>query len=473
MLQPAAWREPARALLRQDAVGVLLGVLFCALAIAVVVLFLLRQRRKERTVLWFAMFAFLYGLRMLAGAASVRLLFGVPDAFCFYLQFAITYVIPIPGMLFLPELFPEWRRVLRRLVAVQVVLMSAGILCDQLLHQPESLGFINSLLVLTFVSAFLIAVVRQPQSTPDRRELTIGILVLIATALLNNLSSLRLLPLLFNPDPLGFALFLGVQGHIAAQRLFQNEERLVALDKELDIARRIQSSIMPHEMPRTTRAAIAARYLPMKAVAGDFYDFLAVDENHLGILVADVSGHGVPAALIASMVKVAIAAQAQHAHNPAQVLDGMNRILHGKLHRQFVTAAYLYLDFESGLLRYGAAGHPPLFWVRSRDGAIESLKQNGLVLGMFAKASYSAVECAFEPGDRFVLYSDGLVEAMNAAQEEYGSGRVRGVLAGAAAGSAEQCMTSLVDGLSARAGYAAGRPQDDDLTIIVIDCLAA
>jgi len=102
---------------------------------------------------------------------------------------------------------------------------------------------------------------------------------------------------------------------------------------------------------------IAARYLPMSAVAGDFYDFLFIDEKRIGILIADVTGHGIPAALIASMLKVAFAAQAHHANDPACVLAGLNRALCGKFEEHFVTAAYLFIDLQNYLLRYSAAGH--------------------------------------------------------------------------------------------------------------------
>src|SRR5258708_14926718 len=101
----------------------------------------------------------------------------------------------------------------------------------------------------------------------------------------------------------------------------------------------------------------------MSAVAGDFYDFLVIDERRIGILVADVAGHGVPAALIASMLKVAFASQAAHADNPVRVLTGLNGALCGKFEEHFITAAYLFVDLEKSLLHYSAAGHPPLMLV--------------------------------------------------------------------------------------------------------------
>src|SRR5260221_5073400 len=118
------------------------------------------------------------------------------------------------------------------------------------------------------------------------------------------------------------------------------QEGLLEINKELQLANQTQSSILPREVPRLAGLEIVARYIPMSAVAGDFYDFLVVDDRRIGILVADVTGHGVPAALIASMLKVAFAGQTAHAEDPARVLAGLNRALCGKFEEHFVTSAY-------------------------------------------------------------------------------------------------------------------------------------
>ncbi len=125
-----------------------------------------------------------------------------------------------------------------------------------------------------------------------------------------------------------------VQTHLVLRETRELLERqLQAIRIELDTAREIQLSILPHEIPPIAGLDIAARYLPMTSVAGDFYDFLVIDEKRTGILVADVSGHGMPAALIASMLKIAFAAQAPHACDPAAVLSGLNQALYGKFQR--------------------------------------------------------------------------------------------------------------------------------------------
>jgi sigma-B regulation protein RsbU (phosphoserine phosphatase) len=119
----------------------------------------------------------------------------------------------------------------------------------------------------------------------------------------------------------------------------QIAKQLVAINIELEMARQIQLSILPRSTPKLQGLDIVASYIPMTSVAGDFYDFIIVDEKHVGILVADVSGHGLPSALIASMLQVALTAQAAHASDPARVLSGLNQALCGKFEHNFVTAA--------------------------------------------------------------------------------------------------------------------------------------
>src|SRR3954453_827683 len=176
-------------------------------------------------------------------------------------------------------------------------------------------------------------------------------------------------------------------------------QQLLTIQKELETARLIQLSILPENVPQIDGLDIAARYIPMTSVAGDFYDFIGVDKKHIGILVADVSGHGMPAALIASMLKIALAAESSHAAHPEQVLLGLNHALCGKFQHHYVTAAYAYFDMEKGTLTYAGAGHPPLLvWGPSREG-VQDLIENGLFLGKFDFATYTSIELSLAPDD--------------------------------------------------------------------------
>jgi sigma-B regulation protein RsbU (phosphoserine phosphatase) len=203
----------------------------------------------------------------------------------------------------------------------------------------------------------------------------------------------------------------------------QIARQLVEINTELEMARQIQLSILPSSTPKISGLDIVARYIPMTSVAGDFYDFIVVDERHVGILIADVSGHGLPAALIASMLQVALTAQARHVSEPGKVLAGLNQALCGKFQHNFVTAAYVYVDLEKSILKYGGAGHPPLLLWRKSTGSSSQLLENGLVMGQFEEAAYDSLQVPIEPGDRFFLYTDGILETTNPAQEEFGTER--------------------------------------------------
>src|SRR5882757_2742405 len=157
----------------------------------------------------------------------------------------------------------------------------------------------------------------------------------------------------------------------------QLARQLFTIQKELETARQIQLSILLSEIPKIESLDIAARYVPMTAVAGDFYDFIVVDEKRIGILAADVSGHGMPAALIASMLKIALSSQVGHADDPAQVLLGLNQALCGKFEHHFVTAAYIFVDMQKLTLSYAGAGHPPLLLWGGSQG-LRSVEENGL-----------------------------------------------------------------------------------------------
>jgi len=261
-----------------------------------------------------------------------------------------------------------------------------------------------------------------------------------------------------------------VRSHILLREArAQLASQLLALNTELEMARQIQLSILPHSIPKLAGLDIAAHYLPMTSVAGDFYDFIQIDDKHIGILIADVSGHGLPSALIASMLQVALTGQAGHATEPAKVLLGLNRALCGKFTQNFVTAAYIYVDLESNLMRYAGAGHPPMLQWRNSTGKAAQVLENGLVLGLIEEASYEALEFLLEPGDRYVLYTDGILEAANSAQEQFGADRLMSFIKNHKHLEAEQFSQTLLNDLAGWSNQTVDQGQQDDITLLVID----
>jgi sigma-B regulation protein RsbU (phosphoserine phosphatase) len=456
-------------MLRAAALELSRGVLLVVVGLAAAAAHARSARGAGSALPWFGLFAFLYGLRLLSRTDTFPLFFSAPPLFWRYLGAVITYVILIPAMLLLRAAFPAWRRHFGWLAALLGALAVAAVLSDAVRRRPDSALVPNNLITITFLLVGIVLVFRpQAEASRDLRTLRIGLGSFAATALLDNLRPLHVLSWTRSDvEPLGSTVLIACLGTIAVRRVFKDAERLLAIDKELSIARRIQSSILPHAMPTVGGLSVAARYEPMTAVAGDFYDFLEVGQERLGVLVADVSGHGVPAALIASMVKVAIAAQRGHADHPAAVLAGMNETLAGRLGGQYVTAAYLFLDREAGLMRYSAAGHPPLLrWRRDEAGSRE-IEENGLPLGMMDVAEYRELEQPLRAGDRFLLYTDGLVDATNALGEFFTIDRVKDALAASADLTTEGVAALILEKTRAWADEIA----DDDVTVVLVDCV--
>jgi phosphoserine phosphatase RsbU/P len=464
-----------RSELRWEFLSIAAAVTLISVAAAAVALFFFRRKARDLTLVYFGLFAGLYALRLLSARPLFRALFDQPPVVWAYVDWVVTCTIVLPGALFLYQVVSEQvRRFLRWLLGVQAVFAAGGIAAAAAGVRLPKLFFANSLLVLsTFAALGVFLAFHRPRAgvwkalSHEIRVLLAGFVVWLLFIVHANLLGLKVLAG-HNVEFVGFMVFVASLAYVSAYRAYGNEQRLLEINKELEIARQIQGSTLPRDVPALEGLEIAARYLPMTAVAGDFYDFLHVDDRHLGVLVADVTGHGVPAALIASMLKVAFAAQERYARDPARVLAELNRSLCGKFEAHFVTAAYLFVDLEKNLLRYSAAGHPPLM-VASRAAGVREIEENGLMLGMFPEAEYSSVEIALAEGDRCLLYTDGLFEAKNAEQEEFGKSRCKETLESERDLPAARFANALLDRIARFSGHGEARAREDDITLLVLD----
>ncbi len=464
-----------RSHLRWEVLKVAVAIVLLVAGWSAIALFCFRRKTRDLTLVYFGLSSLLYGARLLALQGVFQALFDVAPRFWILFNWLITCTLNVPVGLFLYQVASEdLRKLFRWLMAIQALFAVFGIFAVFAGVAVDKLQAANNVLVLGTVVAFLLTLFirrhtfRGKSISQDVRVLLAGFFIWMLFVLHANLFSLQILP---GPDVefLAFLFCVGCLGYVSAHRTLANEERLLAIGKELEIAAQIQSSILPREVPRIFGLEIAARYVPMSAVAGDFYDFLSVAEKHLGILIADVTGHGVPAALIASMLKVAFVAQSPYADDPARVLTGLNRALCGKFDDHFVTAAYVFLDVENGVMRYAGAGHPPLMLLSRATGKARQIEQNGLMLGLFPEAVYSATEVHLCDGDRCLLYTDGVVEASNAASEEFGKARLEQFLEKHTDLPADRFAGVFLDELSRWSGHSNGRRQEDDVTLVVLD----
>lgn len=456
-----------RAALRHDVLSAPIGFVLLGLGLAAGALALARRKSGDSSLFYFSLFTSLYALRLLAESETFLFLYAPPELAWRKLLDTLTFVLPVPGFLFFERVTgPGWRSSMRRLWQLFAALALVAVPWEILSSEREMAFGVYRWLVLAAITVTL-ANLFAPRREPDRDLwlLRASFLVLGAFVILENLRAMGLTPWRDNAEPVGFLIFNCGLGVIAARRIFDTQERLASIRQELETARRIQQSILPGEPPRLAGLDLAARYVSAAEVAGDFYDFLPGEGRRTGLLIADVSGHGVPAALVASMLKVATAAEIPHASSPARVLSEMNQIFHGKLRNQFITAFCAFLDLEAGRITWSGAGHPPaLLWRRS-EGKVEELAQGGPVMGRLGRALYAEASLPLEPGDRLLLFTDGIPEALSPAGEPFGDERLQALLAAHAPQPAEQ----IAEALLARVAEWTGRNAsfEDDLTFVV------
>jgi phosphoserine phosphatase RsbU/P len=416
------------------------------------------RRRFDSLLLWFALFAILYGLRLEMNHQLLWAL-GLRPVVFQRVVVAVGYLVPIPAFFFfrIVNLLDRTGRIISNIVWPIVLSLSVLTL---VVGNRGVFRIINNTAVIAALLVVTVELIRTRSDSPDISLIRRGLAVFIAGALFDNLTGI--FGHYYNLEPFCFVVLLACLGIVAGRRTLANEQQLTTIQKELEIARRMQLSILPVSFPTSKSFRVTARYLPMTAVAGDFYDFLLTSDHQAGLLIADVSGHGIPAALIASMVKLAASTQRVDAENPSNLLLGMNSALCGNTQNQFVTAGYVYLDALSEELRYSGAAHPPMLLLR--NGEVTEISENGLMLAAFDFATYTTITLPIQTGDRLILYTDGMLEATNVHEEEFGPNRLSDVVR-ATSGlthteAADQIISSIQDWSAV---------QNDDLTIIVCD----
>jgi phosphoserine phosphatase RsbU/P len=450
-----------------DLARMLFGVLIVAAGAVSCLFFAGMRKQREYSLLYFGLGAILYGVRLFINGSS-NYMQGRWD----WITEVISLVIPIPLLLFFTATMARrWRKLALWSIGIFSVIGAVGMVELFLVHSERATQRAIHLIAVVVIPVLMVLLfVGGRSATREQKILRAGFFIFLVFIVHTNLANIEAIP--HGPDLefIGFVTFLGCLGYVAAARTQRNEEQLLTLNKELEIARGIQAGLLPEKSFSVAGLTAASRYIPATSVAGDFYDFLPKDGG-LGVLIADVSGHGVPAALSASMVKVAISAQRDWADDPARVLSGLNSILCGNLQGQFVTAGYLYLNPRRGALTYAGAGHPPVLAWRGREKRVEAMEENGLMLGIFPEGAYKSMTAALEPGDRFVLYTDGIAEAPSVSGEEFGMDRFKSFLAEHAGSSAQELCDALIKQVTAWSG--SPREQHDDLTLIVVDYKAA
>lgn len=255
-----------------------------------------------------------------------------------------------------------------------------------------------------------------------------------------------------------------LRGHIEDLRRTTAEKERI--EKELEIAKEIQQSILPESAPVLPGFEIAGFNLPAREVGGDFYDYIPVGEGCWGVEIADVSGKGVPAALFMALSRTLVRASASENPDPAgSILEANRYICMDSKTCMFVTLFYGILDTRKGTFTYVNAGHNPPLLFRAGSNEAVLLRGKGIALGIFDDIELELMELRLNPGDTVVFYTDGVTEATNERDEEYGMERLTALIPGLLRLGAREMIDAIVKDVTAFAG---DRPQFDDITLVVL-----
>jgi sigma-B regulation protein RsbU (phosphoserine phosphatase) len=445
-------------LFQHDAGALVLGVVLCTLGIA---LLALAAFSRGSDFLFTGLFSLAYGVRLMLNTGSAAVLLEHPR-WLNHLRAQLEYLVPLPAALLFIRYSTRFERISRIAAIVIATFAAIAIPVELVLGRPFALKSGMDALVVALMAVFGLNLYSARDDARHVGLVRAGSIVLLFFVLNEHFRVVHD-PFGLTREPAGFLFFILTIVVSTMRDSVRAQRRLVEVDSELATARTIQRSILPRRNPELPGLEIATVYTPATDVAGDFYDFLPIDDARLGVFIADVSGHGVPAALVASMLKVAIATQSAHAPAPATLLRELNLLFCGKLERQFITAAYAYVDLAAGEVTIASAGHPaPLLHA---DDVTDEVVAQGPILGRFRAAEYAEVTKRFRRSDTLLLYTDGVTESRNAADDLWGEERLRSLVA-EHEGTAVELASSVV--AAAERWTASGGAPGDDITLIAL-----
>jgi sigma-B regulation protein RsbU (phosphoserine phosphatase) len=252
---------------------------------------------------------------------------------------------------------------------------------------------------------------------------------------------------------------------IETARLHKEALEKERIERELELAAAIQREILPRALPLVEGVELAAANVPTRQVGGDYFDWFPLSGGRLGFLVADVSGKGVPAALLVSTVHSAVHLQIDEAKDVADLVSRIDRHLRRfAATRKFLTLFFGLFEPDTGRFRYVSAGHNPALLARAQ-GPLLRLESTGVPVGMLPNASWREESVELSPGDLLCVYTDGVTEAVNDRDEEFGLDRLAEIVTRGASRPARELCDEV---LAAVADFARGMPQYDDQTLLLL-----
>ncbi len=258
---------------------------------------------------------------------------------------------------------------------------------------------------------------------------------------------------------------IALENHLLHRRRMEEAQAMIRMQEEVRLALEIQRNLLPKTPPRLTGYDVAGRSVPAQGVGGDYFDFIPMDDRRMAVCLGDVSGKGMPAALLMANLQAGVRGQTLLKATPADCLRHSNTLLHQNTDAEkFATCFYGILDVTEHCLCYANAGHERPVYL-SRAGGMKTLDTGGLLLGVIPGATFPEDRVTVDSGDVLVLYSDGITEAVDAEDREFGVDRLREVVQRHPDATADELLDRIMAAVDAHAG--AGPPSDDRTLVVV------
>ncbi len=253
---------------------------------------------------------------------------------------------------------------------------------------------------------------------------------------------------------------------ITLKKAVAEQNKFLAFQNELNVARKLQSSILPEKAPEMKGIESVFYYEPMDSVGGDFFDFHVISPNELGVIIADVSGHGIPAALVSAMLKIAFSTQFRYSKEPVSLLSQINTTLMGKTKGAFLTASYIYINLDKMELTHARCGHLPLILLNKNEVEPRLSLPQGKLIGWIPELDMKAEIVKIRSGDRLALYTDGITEAMGIDKTMLGEDKWQSMLKDSKNFSLSDAKAKILEELKSFTG---GKSPDDDVTLVLLE----
>jgi len=408
-------------IIKNDMGRFLLGIFYLTISIIALLYALITSSRRPisdektnegRLFYHFIFFTFAIAIAVIADTRIKELLFDFPQIWI-YLRLAGLYFYMIGIIGFAMFIFDTpYHRMLPLLFYTLIIFSCSSIILSLLnfIHIMNTIQYFNILILAMTPIGLFVMVTSNLKKNKDTLIFITGALILIATAVRDSLVDLRILtrePFIQHWGTFAFVTCLGI---IFIRRAMVLNGHYSNYLHDLVIAGDLVNSIIPETVKSPENLEISSLYIPMESIGGDFYDYFTINEDEIGLFICDVSGHGVPAALVSSMIKIIFDHQEHAALSPTLLLSNINQRLLERVERNFVTASYTVINSNEKKCLLGNAGHPPMIVLSKDENEIKSYRPKGRILGQFSKINAQSMEVTIKSGDRIILYTDGIIE---------------------------------------------------------------